>query len=433
MIRTRFISFALVLAASIPSLTVFAQSVRPQNPPSLGAAATFALFTTAGAVGNTDNAASVCANGCDTAITGDVGTNGGDITMYKSGEIVGTTYLPGSKTAQAASDLSSAYTKLGQMTVTGQVTSTVMNGGTVYPGIYQLTGAAFTINQVLTLDGKGDPNAVFVFLSDNALSTSVGVQIILANGTVENNVFWRVGGGATFGAQTGFTGIVLANGVVAFGDRAILKGKALSIGGAISTLSTRIQTTPAVALPVELTAFTAAAEGNSVQLQWATASEKNSAYFVVERSDNGRSFGPLGRVAAQGTASQPHDYSWTDSRTNSTSIAPVYYRLRQVDTDGATTYSPVRAVADLAIGPLQLEAFPNPSQRFDVLITATQAGPAALSLIDALGHPVLQRRLNLVAGQNSLALDEAQITHPGIYLLHLQQGKQLLTKTLVRQ
>ena len=69
----------------------------------------------------------------------------------------------------------------------------------------------------------------------------------------------------------------------------------------------------ALPLPVELVAFTATAEGPAaVRLAWATASEKNSAAFEVERSADGTVFTPIGTVAAAGSSSAPHSYALRD-------------------------------------------------------------------------------------------------------------------------
>lgn len=364
------IHIILVLYVGASPLVAFGQSGRVQNPPSLGAAASFALFTANGAVGNTDDATSVCSN-CVTMIIGDVGTPVGSISLYgpSNSEIVGTTYTADDMTAQATRDLMAAYTTLGNTPITQMVPTTVRAKGTLYPGSYHLTGAASNIPDVLTLDGQGDPNAVFIFLSDAKITTAVNSQVLLTKGTKANNVFWRTQDAVNFGAHTAFAGIILANGAIALGDRTSPEEKALSIGGAISTLSNTVSTTPSVALPVELATFTARNGGSSVELQW-TASEKNSAYFVVEMSRTGTSFLPLGQVAGQGTTSQPHAYTWTNSKLGQPRSLPAYFRLRQVDYDGTTTCSPVRMVSAATARQFILEAYPNPArQQFDVLIT----------------------------------------------------------------
>jgi hypothetical protein len=89
-------------------------------------------------------------------------------------------------------------------------------------------------------------------------------------------------------------------------------------------------------LPVEFISFTGVALDEKNQLSWATASETNSQFFYVERSDDGINFTTIGRKDGAGTSSQIHYYSFDD---NSPVEGTNYYRLRQVDYNGAMMYS----------------------------------------------------------------------------------------------
>ncbi|RZL16776.1 MAG: hypothetical protein EOO62_00230, partial [Hymenobacter sp.] len=94
-------------------------------------------------------------------------------------------------------------------------------------------------------------------------------------------------------------------------------------------------------LPVQLLSFTAARQGSAVRAAWATASEVNSAYFVVERSADGHTYADVQRVAAQGSSVSRHDYAALDALPLP---GTSYYRLRQVDQDGTVAYSSTVAV-----------------------------------------------------------------------------------------
>jgi hypothetical protein len=165
---------------------------------------------------------------------------------------------------------------------------------------------------------------------------------------------------------------------------------------------------PLPPLPVELTAFTAEAAGPAaVRLVWATASEKNSARFEVERSLDGAAFAKIGEEAAAGNSSTAHAYAYHDAAAPA---GQLYYRLRQVDADGTAAYSPVQAVALAATGALTLA--PNPT-RTHTLAGGLPAG-AAVEVFDALGRPVLRTRAD-AAGQAALALPAGLA--PGLYLV----------------
>ena len=432
--RARLEGKALSVAGAV---TTYHTTVAPTlYQPSfvLSAASTFALFTGAGAVSNTGDL---------TGITGDVGTNNGVISGFPVNGIVGHTQSLNQVTRDASRDVQAAYAYLlGLNGPTAPAISATMGGPEstpqVLPPAQYRFGGAVSVNDVLVLDGQNNPNAVFVFQINGALTSGASAQVQLINGATPNHILWQVNGAAAFAALTQFAGIIVADGAVSFGDGAQLQGKALSVNGAISTYNNKVTTTNsnAAPLPVELTRFSAVAQGTGARLTWSTASEKKCAYFGVERSADGRVFAPLARVAGQGTTTLAHAYSWTDA---SASASPtVYYRLRQVDTDSTSTYSPVRQVtrAVAVINPLSVQAYPNPGQSGQVpqvLFETTLAGVAHMRLSDALGHVLCERSMPALAGRNSLALNEAAVLPAGLYLLQLQLGDQHQTLRFVRQ
>ncbi|MEZ4991762.1 MAG: T9SS type A sorting domain-containing protein [Saprospiraceae bacterium] len=110
-----------------------------------------------------------------------------------------------------------------------------------------------------------------------------------------------------------------------------------------SCASTSIMVTVAdcAALPIELVSFAGHPEEHHILLDWETANEINNDYIAVERSQDGISFRELGKVKGAGTTSEAQYYEFLDRQ-------PLpglnYYRLRQVDFDGAFEYHPTIAV-----------------------------------------------------------------------------------------
>ena len=190
-------------------------------------------------------------------------------------------------------------------------------------------------------------------------------------------------------------------------------------------------------LPVELSQFTAEREGTSGRLRWATASEKNNAYFGIESSADGVGFHSLGQVAGHGTSSQPQRYEWLDANLSRYAADVVYYRLRQVNTDGAESFSPIRAVRVPAAAGLALEAFPTPLRTGEGLSlrvrTAQAAGPATLRMTDALGRTVWSQLLAPTEGTSTFPLPEAARWPQGLYLLSLRQGTQQQVLKVMRE
>jgi hypothetical protein len=139
-----------------------------------------------------------------------------------------------------------------------------------------------------------------------------------------------------------------------------------------------------VPLPVTLTSFTAVHVAESVQLSWSTATEKNLAYFEAQRSADGHIFSTIARVVGQGQSTYPNYYTSLDQQPLS---GQSYYRLRQVDYDGTSTFSPVVTVTSSK----ELVLFPNPTHT-QLHLVAPGAG-AHYRVLNMLGSVVLKGTL----------------------------------------
>ena len=177
---------------------------------------------------------------------------------------------------------------------------------------------------------------------------------------------------------------------------------------------------PSTPLPVELTYFTARRQGANARLDWGTASEKNSAYFDVERSRDGFGFERAGRVAAQGNSSTPHAYALTDPDVAQYGVPTLYYRLRQVDADGAVSFSPVRPVRVEVATALLVRAWPNPSAGAGPHIRVEQPteGPLTATLTDATGR-LLGKFHTTARVSEGLFAAETGALPSGVYLLRV--------------
>ena len=163
-------------------------------------------------------------------------------------------------------------------------------------------------------------------------------------------------------------------------------------------------------LPVVLLDFTAQPQGAAVNLAWHTASELNSSKFEIERSQDGRTFGKIGTVAAQGTTSQAHSYAFRDAQLPG-GATTLYYRLRQVDADGTFSFSPVRIVTvGGAAEPLAL--FPNPTHGAATLTGAP--AQVAVQVLDAVGRVVYT---TTTAADGTASLDLPAGLPSGVYVV----------------
>nr|NQU91152.1 DUF3494 domain-containing protein [Bacteroidota bacterium] len=204
-----------VILLILPALN-FAQA------PNLGTSAEFVLFTSVGAVTNTGIS----------HLTGNVGTNSGSSTGF--GNVNGVMNDNNGASAQCAADLLIAYNQLNAMIPDFFPSPLLGNGDTLIEGVYAIAGAS-TLNLDLTLNGQGNPDAVFVFQISGPLSTGANSKIKLINGALACNVFWKVEGLVDMASGTTMRGTVIANNAAInmnAGDT--LEGRALSTTGAVS-------------------------------------------------------------------------------------------------------------------------------------------------------------------------------------------------------
>jgi len=182
-------------------------------------------------------------------------------------------------------------------------------------------------------------------------------------------------------------------------------------------------------LPVELVAFEAQAVGQDALLTWRTASEKNNDHFLVERSVDGMSFAAVGTVAGHGSSMTAHTYKLKDADAARVA-ATLYYRLRQVDTDGTASLSPVRALVfskEVSTAP---RLYPNPATTSTTLdLSSLAAGSYQVQVLDMAGRTVAT---HTVAGGLQRQLDVSQLT-VGSYVVLVQGNSTQYKLRLVKE
>lgn len=179
-------------------------------------------------------------------------------------------------------------------------------------------------------------------------------------------------------------------------------------------------------LPVDLFYFNATPKSSDVLLEWATASELNNDFFEVQRSADGRDFEVLGKVAGAGTHSGLLTYDFTD---RSPRPGLNYYRLRQVDFDGAFEYSPVVSVK--AAGKEDgMALYPNPAGEYvEVSLPAEWSeGETELFLRDVSGRVLRQMQFSNVDGPLRMSTEDLP---GGYYTLQASNGRELLSERVV--
>jgi len=184
-------------------------------------------------------------------------------------------------------------------------------------------------------------------------------------------------------------------------------------------------------LPVGLVAFRAVRQGRHALLTWTTATETNNRGFGVEVSTDGRHFRKLGFVAAQaGAATTSRTYQFADREEGKQGVR--YYRLRQEDHDGQTSYYGPATVSFQDAVASQLVAYPTRfDQQLTVDVTIPAASPVDFTLTDAVGRVVWQKTESLAGGFTQLQV--VPQCPAGTYLLTARVNGTTLRQRVVRQ
>jgi hypothetical protein len=255
--------------------------------------------------------------------------------------------------------------------------------------------------------------------SDVELAYSTGSYIANATnvGTVANLrvVHWNgtqwdepLAGGTYSQTGDAVTGSVRANGVTNFSP--------FSLGSLDSDSP----------LPVKWGPVEATRVNGAVVVKWVTLQEENNDHFDIERSDDGISFASIGSVAGAGNTSMKQTYTFNDTQTSA--ARRYYYRIRQVDYNGVSDYSPlavVNATGGVEAAEKSWIAYPNPlAKNVNFVLSRTDnVAPDKVHVTLYSAQGVL-----LYEGNGSLQEVNSQVNgylqeaHSGVYVLQVSDG-----------
>ncbi|MGE5845190.1 MAG: T9SS type A sorting domain-containing protein, partial [Ignavibacteria bacterium] len=186
----------------------------------------------------------------------------------------------------------------------------------------------------------------------------------------------------------------------------------------ISTAIVGIITENENEIPVELSAFTAAADLNSVELKWETKTETNNRGFEIERYANGK-WRMIGFAEGKGTTTGRSKYKFIEKNINGSNIK---YRLKQIDFDGTFRYS--KEVEINLISGYQLsQNYPNP---FNPATTIRYSIPSKsfvnLEVYDIIGNKIATLvNEEKAAGKFTVSFDGSNYSS-GMYYYRIKAG-----------
>jgi hypothetical protein len=168
-----------------------------------------------------------------------------------------------------------------------------------------------------------------------------------------------------------------------------------------------------IVLPVNLLSFTAAKINENTQLNWATDSETNSDYFLVEYSLDGQNFISYKEIKSVGNSTQIKNYSclFTLDPENQKTF---YFRLKQVDNNGNYKYSNIITLTNNET--TEVKSYYNAgTEKIVNRFYLDSAKDVNVILYDVRGNKMTEMNAQFNTGENEILINAPETA--GVYFL----------------
>lgn len=180
-------------------------------------------------------------------------------------------------------------------------------------------------------------------------------------------------------------------------------------------------------LPTKLNYFKGNATQQQVNLNWQTVSEQQMDKFVIESSYDAQSFFTLDSVKAAGFSNTAKNYGYTQRNPGN---GKIYYRLKQVDKNGAYEYSNIVMVNSVNNTYTALSVYPNPVVNTLTVKHQLATGQEQCSIHNMQGVVMAQKTLKAGTIQSSF---DVQHLAAGAYMIVVSNGKEKYTEMLLKK
>jgi hypothetical protein len=176
-------------------------------------------------------------------------------------------------------------------------------------------------------------------------------------------------------------------------------------------------------LPIVILNFNAENKGPINALSWQTTSAINANYFSVEKSNDGNNFYEIAKLKTADISSI-NNYNYEDEAQSNT---VVYYRLKQTDADGASSYSKIESIRENFDAIMRIS--PNPAIKSCTIYFDTPGNNnAVLKIFNADGR--LQKQIKLASKQSQITLDVSSFS-TGVYFCKIEFSDKTFTQKLI--
>lgn len=191
-----------------------------------------------------------------------------------------------------------------------------------------------------------------------------------------------------------------------------------SISSVTSFSPFTIDSGPGIPLPIELIKFEVSCNSESIIFNWSTLSELNNDYFVIEYSRDGIKFEEISTHDGAGNSNILINY---EEILLNDLYEESYYRLRQVDFNGESSYSDVKIID---CNTNKIIIYPNPS---DGLISVKGVDKNVLiEIFDGRGSMIYQSYLS-----SSNSVFDLRAFASGVYTLKVSEMGNIVFKRFV--
>jgi GEVED domain/Secretion system C-terminal sorting domain len=170
-------------------------------------------------------------------------------------------------------------------------------------------------------------------------------------------------------------------------------------------------------------------DNTATKLSWTTLGETTTPGFDIERSRDGINWEAIGFVSAKGSVgSETHDYIFNDVQALK---GKSFYRLKFINANGTTRYSEIRSVTISDTKELVLIT-PNPAKNnTTITINSNTNMEARIVIRDMLGGEVRKEKIQLLAGGNTLILNNLDKLNDGAYIVQVILGDNIISRKLI--
>ena len=181
-----------------------------------------------------------------------------------------------------------------------------------------------------------------------------------------------------------------------------------------------------------------ALDNSTVRLKWVTRNETSNDHFEIERSFDQQDFQMIGiTFSAGGHSTAAQSYSFSDDSKALSGHQLVFYRLKKIDFDGDSMYSPVKLVrlnTGFSSNYKLVQVYPNPyMDKIKMNFNCDKSSTAVVRMINSKGQVIISQQTSIVQGKNDIQLTDLSSQLPGLYIIEVViNGKVLFTQKVMK-